>query len=509
MNRPNVIFIYADDLGRGMLSCYGQKYFQTPNIDALCQNGVRFTNAHGCHMCAPARASLLTGIHDCHLGRWSFTKAGIYIDYAKGDLTLEQVYESIHNTGIEQRANDVFLPMVFKQAGYVTGQIGKLEWGFVTTGDEIKRHGWDYHYGYYDHQMCHGYYPPFVFENGARVDIPGNTDPACGKKYLKTSAPEGSVHAQDLFDAKIEEFLKNNRDKPFFLYHPSMLPHGVAQIPKIDPRVLGNPELTELEQVYASMVLRLDDTVGLITRLLKKYGLYDNTLVLFAADNGHCFYYGQERNGWDWRKTVDGRELDHLRVRYTSRDAGDVFDGNSGLTGCKLTNFEGGTRIPLIAKLGDRFQTMDTDALVANYDFMAAMADMLCVQLSYKDGVSFLPLLFGGDYAPHEDIVFAGMNGPALITRDNMKLRSHILPGYFDYGVFGGGWEHMNRYVAFELYDLNADICETNDLSAQYPQLFERLKQQLIRLCDGNVINGTTNAHFAFSADSASLHAME
>nr|HML48597.1 sulfatase-like hydrolase/transferase [Clostridia bacterium] len=193
---PNIVHIYADDMGRGMLGCYGQRRFQTPNIDRIAQEGMRFQNVYGCAMCAPARASLLCGIHDVHAGRWTFTKAGIYQDMMRGKLTLEEVYELIHNTGIEQRAGDVYLPMLLKRAGYVTGQVGKLEWGFATTGDEIARHGWDYHYGYYDHQMCHGYYPPFVFEDGEKVAVEGNTHIDCGKGL----PPSDPAYERNFFD---------------------------------------------------------------------------------------------------------------------------------------------------------------------------------------------------------------------------------------------------------------------------------------------------------------------
>ncbi|MBD3183810.1 sulfatase-like hydrolase/transferase [Candidatus Poribacteria bacterium] len=170
---PNIIYIYADDLGRGMLSCYGQKHFETPNIDSIANDSVLFRHFYGCAFCAPARASLISGIHDAHAGRWSLTRAGIYIGLSNGTMTYDKIRELINNTGIEARADDVFLGNMAREAGYVTGQIGKLEWGFSTTPERIKRHGWDYHYGYYDHQRCHGFYPPFLFENGEIIHIKG------------------------------------------------------------------------------------------------------------------------------------------------------------------------------------------------------------------------------------------------------------------------------------------------------------------------------------------------
>ena len=159
---PNVILIYGDDLGRGMLSCYGQQHFETPNIDRLANEGMRFNHAYGCAFCAPSRASMLTGIHDCHQGTWTYTKGGIYKSISSGEMTLSEISELIHTTGLQAGPDDVFLAEIAEQAGYVTGQIGKLEWGFATTADRIRRHGWQYHYGYYDHQRCHGFYQSSV-----------------------------------------------------------------------------------------------------------------------------------------------------------------------------------------------------------------------------------------------------------------------------------------------------------------------------------------------------------
>ena len=154
-NNPNIILIFADDLGRGMLSCYGQQHFETPNIDRLANEGMKFNHAYGCAFCAPSRASMLTGIHDCHEGTWTYTQGGLYNRLSAGELTLDQITESLHTTGLQAGPDDVFLAQIPEEAGYVTGQIGKLEWGFATTGARIRRHGWQYHYGYYDHQRCH------------------------------------------------------------------------------------------------------------------------------------------------------------------------------------------------------------------------------------------------------------------------------------------------------------------------------------------------------------------
>jgi arylsulfatase A-like enzyme len=509
--KPNVIFVYADDLGRGMLSCYGQKQFETPNIDRIAREGMQFGHAYGCHMCAPARASLLCGNHDCHSGRWTFSKAGIYIDYAKGKLPLEDVYELLNNTGIEQRSEDVYLPMVFRQAGYVTGQIGKLEWGFATTGDEIKRHGWDYHYGYYDHQMCHGYYPPFMFENGKQVNIEGNTDPACGKGLrfshpgyweYKEDRSDKKNYSQDLYDEKIVSFITANRDKPFFLYHPSQLPHGALTIPLIAPEVAGNSTLTRAEKEYASMVLRLDRTVKLIEDTLDSLGIADNTILIFTADNGHAFYYGWERTGRDYDVSLDGRVLDNFNVRYTTEAFGDIFDGNNSFTGSKLSSFEGGVRVPFLIKWPGHIEAgSKTDTMIANYDFMATMADLLGTSAGkYKDSLSYLPLLLGNgkNFQGHDYVVYGAERGPAILTREGWKFRTYIHKNY-SYGVFGGKWSDMRNKISFTLHNIFDDVREEHDLINEKPEIATRLKRLLLKECDGNFIHGTTQPHYAFA----------
>ena len=182
---PNVILIYADDLGRGLLSEEGQRIIKTPNIDKLAHEGIRFENAYGSMFCAPARASLLTGYHDAHGDKWQITSGGAFINISRGKLNQQEIETKINEQLDEVPESEVFLPEVFKDAGYVTGEIGKLEWGFSATNKQMERHGWDYYYGYLDHVRCHGFYPPFLFENGNLVNIEGNTLANCGKSVEK------------------------------------------------------------------------------------------------------------------------------------------------------------------------------------------------------------------------------------------------------------------------------------------------------------------------------------
>ncbi|MBL7077694.1 MAG: sulfatase-like hydrolase/transferase [Kiritimatiellae bacterium] len=491
----NIIYIYADDLGRGMLSCYGQTHFQTPNIDRLAAEGTRFSNAYGCAVCAPARASLLTGYHDCHAGAWSYTAAGIYRELSTGGRNYDEIRELINNTSFNERSDEVFLPHIARQAGLVTGQIGKLEWGFATTPERLAKHGWDYHYGYYDHARCHGFYPPFLFENGEMVEIPGNEHADCGVGY-HNETPEKrqefhsrggmEVYSQDLFNEKIEAFIRDHKDEPFFLYHPSQLPHGPIATPEVHPGVRDAEGLTLYEKEYASMILRLDDTVGLIYDTLEELGILDDTVIIFSADNGHeSSYYMEEGRCSGTGRTLDGRSIDHIDLNYTSEASGDVFDGNDGMSGCKRFTLEGGVRIPFIVRgPGNPTPGAVNEHLLANYDTMATMADLLDVPYpEWKDGLSFLPTLRGGEQAEPDYVVFAGNVGPALVTPDGWKVR------------------YLTPVRRFQLFYLPDDCQETNNLATQKPEKLKEMATLLLKACDGNMYHGTWENHKSVRVD--------
>ncbi|MGF1448574.1 MAG: sulfatase-like hydrolase/transferase [Opitutales bacterium] len=491
---PNIVYIYADDLGRGMLSCYGQKWFRTPNIDRLAGEGLRFERAYGCAFCAPSRASLLTGAHDCHRGGWSFTPGGSYHAYTSGKVSQRALEERLFTVSLQPGPGTVFLADVARAAGYVTGQIGKLEWGFATSDADIRSHGWDYHYGYYDHEQCHGFYPPYLFENGQRLDIHGNTrwnfgvvpdgdTPENAEKRWDFSGC--ATYSQDLFDAKLLEFLRLHQNRPFFLFHPSQLPHGPIRIPEIDPAVRDVDGLTDYEKEYASMVLRLDHTVGLVLDELERLGIADNTMVIFCADNGHEVYYHQEGRTHPACNVQTGERYDNVVTRFTSETSGDVFNGNDGMAGRKRDSWEGGVRLPFLVRWPESISAgRQSNLLMANYDFLATVADLLHVPCGTADGISFLPELLGRSDAQteHDHVVYASGPGPALTTREGWKLRFLALPG-------------GNRY---QLYHLPDDYAETKDRAADEREIVGRLSTTLLAECDGNFQNGTPATHQAW-----------
>lgn len=484
--RPNVVFIYADDLGRGLLSSEGQQIIKTPHIDQLAAKGIRFENAYGSMFCAPARASLLTGYHDCQTDKWKIARGGAYIALSTN--------KSLQHTTIQQALDkqygaisddEVFLAEVFQKAGYVTGQFGKLDWGFSTTHNQLKRHGWDHYYGYYDHVRCHGFYPPFLFENGKQVNIAGNTRADCGKTkerdedggYEDRWDMTGKKHySQNLILDKLLTFIRDHQAEPFFLYHPTQLPHGPSAIPEIHKDFVDHPELTEIEKTYASMVKMLDDHVGVIVAELEELGILENTLIVFSSDNGHELYYPSEGKLVKSSKVnLKGDSIDNIHTKYYSNMAVDVFDGNDGMAGLKRSNWEGGVRVPLIYYWKGHLEGGKIiNQLVANYDMMATYADLLNVELpKEKHSQSYLPELLGAvNPAKRTHTVYASFMGPALVTDEGWKLRYHAPADLF------------------QLYYLPDDYREENNLIEQHQDKFLELKALLLKACNGDLANG-------------------
>lgn len=507
---PNIVLVYADDLGMGMLGCYGQLKVLTPNIDGLAKKGAKFTRCYGTAFCAPARAALICGIHDAHAGRWSFNKAFLISPDNYGQF--DDIFESINTTGFKQGNDYEYLATVAKKAGYYTGQIGKLEWGFTTTAEELEQHGWDYHYGYYDHGNCHGFYPPYLFENGEMLKIKENTCERFGSGLYKAyeeltddyeyDMSGRVVYSQDLFDAKIEEFFEDHKDEPFLLYHPTQLPHGPVFYPEIHPSLKDRSDLNRPAKEYGSMIIRLDETVGKITKKLEELNLIDNTMIIFTADNGHT--------AWGYMNpeyTLDGQKVDNINVAFRTETCGDVYNGNAGMAGEKTTNWDGGARLPHIVRWDGVVPAGSVcDRLSSNYDIVSLVADIGGVDIQgEKDGVSYLGALKGIKDAPeHDYIVYASFIGPAIVTKEGYKLRTCLSAKTgANFGGFGANWDEFLGYnkgdVIFQLYNIIDDPAETKNLAEDMPEKLTELLKILIKECDGNLLHGTPQAHFAFN----------
>ncbi len=457
--KPNVILIYADDLGKGMLSFYGQKYIKTPNIDKIFKRGVSFSNAYGAHFSAPARASLMTGYSDCRDDFWTNTRGGCLM--LKDTCDIAPVEAEIDAKRIKLPDNDPYLGEVFQQAGYTTGQIGKLGFSFASTRKEIDSHGWDYYYGYMDHQSCHGFFPPYLYENGEIRIIEGNTHTDCAKTHLPYDSEKnikerwdmtGKAHySQDLFDEKVLEFLEENKSRPFFLYHPSQLPHGPVSVNAIHKDVENNKDLNQIEKEYASMVLMLDETVGMILDKVEELGIADNTIIIFSADNGHEVYTEIEGRTSSKTHYLTNEPIDNCTLRFTSEVVGDTFNGNMGLSGKKRSNLQGGICVPLVYYSPKLLKKGESDEVVANYDFIATMADLIGVDIeSDKDASSYLEVVKNPRIKRSEDryVLVDSYEGPTVVRNDGWKLR------------------YCNVTDNVELYDLKKDPKELNDLAA-------------------------------------------
>ena len=481
-NRPNIIYIQASDMGKGLLSVYGQKHFTTPNLDELVNNGVSFDYAYGGSNTAYARVSLLTGYHDCNKGKWRISRGGNYI---KEDTAHIYESETLMNSNSLFPENDLYLPQVFRKAGYATAQIGMLGWGYASSRNQMTEQGWDYYYGFLDLIRSKGYYPPFLFENGQAIIIEGNTRADCGRSlepetelaYKERWNMEGKkVYSPDLFINKTLELINNLKDIPFFLMFSTQLPHGPVSIPAIHPEVANNNALTPIEKEYASMVKLLDDQVGIIMAELRKLGLEENTIIVFASDNGHEVNYQQEeRLERPFRDIKTGERFDNSYYKFYSDKAGDVFNGNAGLAGIKYSNLEGGINIPLVFYRKGHLQKRVCEEVVSGYDFLPTMADLLGVKLqSKKDGISFLPTLLKGKKLPkNRYIIVASDEGPAMVTNEGWKLR------------------YFNKNKKYELYNLKKDREEKYDVILRFPEKAEELKIILLKECNGNTENGT------------------
>jgi len=482
--KPNIILIYADDLGIGMLGHEGQQIITTPNIDRLANEGLRFERAYSNMLCAPARASLITGLLDTHEDRFQITSGGAYKQIKDGGASYSDVDKKINDALSPVPVEQVFLGEVAKNAGYVTGQFGKLEWGFSATDNQMKRHGWDHYMGYFDHQRAHGFYPPFLFEDGLQVAIEGNTllnsgksgEPETEANFKERWDMEGkAIYSQDIFMDKALSFIDDNKDNPFFLYFPTQLPHGPVSIPKVHPDFENDERLTQIEKEYASMVKLLDDNVDQIMQRLSELNIEDNTIIIFTADNGHEIYYSKEgRVLKPYTNMTTGERFDDLERKYYSESGGDVFDGNGGRAGLKRSNLQGGINVPLIVKWPGKIKAGSTsERLVANYDILATIAEITGFKNDYQtDGMSFYPELMGKESIEHEFVAYSSFIGPALITNDGWKIRTHLSKN------------------AFELYYLPNDFREEANLAEKYPAKFEALKAKLLEACDGDFNNG-------------------
>ncbi|MBM1105030.1 arylsulfatase [Aurantibacter crassamenti] len=437
IKKPNIIYILADDLGYGDLSIYGQKKFSTPNIDKLAKSGMLFTQHYsGSTVCAPSRSALLTGMHTGH--------------------TVVRGNKEIRPEGQYPIPDSTYtLAEAFKKVGYTTGAFGKWGLGFPgSEGDPIKQ-GFDTFFGYNCQRIGHNYYPYHLWSNNDSIVLSENSNKKDG------------IYAPELIHKETLKFIETNKDKPFFLFVPSIIPHAELVAPekymdkyrtKFSPDksykgVDDGPEFNlgpyrsqkESHAAFVAMIDLLDEQVGEIMDKVADLGLADNTIIVFTSDNGP-----HQEGGAD----------------------PEFFNSNGPLKGVKRDLYEGGIRVPMIVSWPGKVKpNSNTDHPSAFWDVFPTFSEIVALETPDNlDGISFLPTLLGNvekqkahDYLYWE---FHEKGGRQAIRKGNWKA--------VKYNVF----DPVNSKI--ELYDLSKDIGETNDVASEYPAIVEDMKAILL-----------------------------
>jgi arylsulfatase A-like enzyme len=428
--KPNIIFILADDLGYGDIGCYGQEKIETPNLDRLAKMGVRFTDFYsGSTVCAPARASFMTGLHTGHTP----IRGNLGVK-PEGQFPLPE-----HSTTIA---------MLLQRNGYETAAFGKWSLGFITTSGDPQKKGFDKFYGYNCQTLAHNYYPDHLWDNHKRIDLPGN---------LKSD----SAYSADMIHQQAMAFLKGKHDKPFFVYLPYTLPHADVIVPhdkvydyyvrKFNEQPVAIPKSTDNEThhfdthphaAFAAMVSRLDKFVGEIMQTVKDKGIEENTLIVFTSDNGPHKEHGGDPF---------------------------FFNGNGGFRGLKRDLYEGGIREPFIAyrkgmtKAGS---INNTPAII--YDLFPTFLEIAGVTSSTKmDGQSLVAALSGKPQPQPKYLYweFHEGGGKQAVRMGNWKaIKLNVT---------------VNNNTPTELYNLKDDPAEQNNVAAKNAAIVKQMEAMM------------------------------
>ena len=413
---PNVIFILSDDLGYNDVSCYGQKQFETPCLDKMAAQGLRFTSAYAsAPLCAPCRASLLTGLHTGHSPiRQNPIAARGWNRTTQGDPPLPD--------------NIPTLGKLFKSAGYETAAIGKWGMGRCDAAGNPNSLGFDYFFGYASHTDAHEYYPTSLWRNKEKVSLDGKT------------------YTHDLFTKEAFEFVRKNRERPFFLYLAYTIPHVHLDPPSLEP--YADKPWPKPDRAYAAMIHRMDADIGKLIDLLKELKLDEKTLVMFTSDNGP--------------ESAGGHKSE-------------FFKSGAPFRGQKNGPYEGGIRVPFIARWPGHVPAgKTTDQPIVFYDVMATGAEITAprhptLDTSSTDGVSFLPTLLGKpEQQKQHDYFYWELSGAKVGGFQEIRL-SHWKAERI--GV------STNAAPFIELYDLDKDIAQTNNLAAEHPEVVKQIEE--------------------------------
>lgn len=430
--QPNLIWIMADDLGYGELGCYGQTTIQTPNLDRMAADGLRFTHFYaGATVCAPSRSVLMTGQHH-------------------GRTRVRGNAGSANPSAQALQATDTTVASMLQQAGYRTALIGK--WGLGDIGPAESglpgRQGFDYFFGYLNQHHAHNHFPEFLWRNTERVSLNNRGVPV--GEHGGGYATEANEFADDLFAEEAIKFVEKNHENPFFLYWSMVTPHANnertrelkngAHVPDFGP--YAALDWPEQDKGHAAMITRLDGYVGRMLAKLQELGVAENTLVIFTSDNG------------------PHNESNHNIKR---------FNPSGPLTGIKRSLTDGGIRVPMIAWWpGTISAGSETDHVAYFGDWLATASELSGTELPQSyDSISFYPTLIGQSKAQqqHEFLYW------------EFHERS-----FSQAALLEGRWKGIRRGredSPLVLYDLKNDIAEKQDVSGEHPDIVNRIDAYL------------------------------
>jgi len=451
--KPNVILILADDLGYKEIGCYGQRKIKTPHLDQLAKDGMRFNrNYSGNAVCAPSRCVLLTGKHPGHA-------------YIRNNGELKP--EGQRPIPLEE----LTLAEVFKKEGYVTGAFGKWGLGGPGTEGDPMNQGFDHFYGYNCQRHAHSYYPDYLWSDRQRVPL-ANTPPVAGHASLAKDADpqspqsylafQGKEYAPDQINEQVLQFIKDNQEKPFFLYYPTLIPHLALHVPdeELQPYLAfqwNDPPFTKAKgygytphftprAAYAAMITRMDRYIGKVLTLIENLGLTDDTIIIFTSDNGTT----------------------HLKLEVDY----DFFDSVGTLRGLKGSLYEGGIRVPLLVKWPGRIKAGTVSNQITGFeDWMITLHSMIEAKtpiLVQHDGHDLASLLVGEGYSERPFLYreFSGYGGQQAVWMGKWKgIRQNMLRK-------GEKYDPLKT----ELYDLSVDETETLDLAEKYPKIVSKIE---------------------------------
>jgi arylsulfatase A len=433
--RPNIILINADDLGYAGLGCYGQELIQTPRIDQMAAEGIRFTDFYSASAaCVPSRCGLLTGRHPGHAAIRDNFLPHVDIELENGGGYLKSYPEGMWPPKVPT------LGRVIKDAGYRTAQFGKLEAGIPMAPGKMTEHGWDHWIGFRDTGAAFQYYPLLVWKNDKEVRFDANKEEEVRRNGIVS---DKGVYSQDLFVEDLLRFIRENQDERFFIYFPTQVPHGRSprdgaqiQVPDISP--YAERDWTHLEKLYAAMLTRFDGHVGRIIDQLKELGLDRDTIIFLTSDNG-------DENSY---------------YEYTHR-----FHATCPLRGKKRFLYEGGIRVPMIVRWPGRIGAGQTSALPwAQWDLMATLAELAGAGVPlHTDGISVAPTLMGRPerQASREYLYWEYQQGKQQAVRMGRWKAVRI----------GGTREPI------ELYELTTDPGESRNVADAHPEIVEKIRR--------------------------------